>query len=219
MLRWTKEQGGSITLEAALVLPFFLAFLLLLIAFIRVSLAEMALQSAVSESAKVIAANMYPVELLYRQGQTQWQNSQASVWLGNVVAQLETTRQTVINSEQFVEDYSRWIPEPMVRLVAWEKERRERLEALGSSAKDETKKKVEQKVAEAATPIVASFADMGSLERRKFKVTSLQFPSFDDREKAFVAIEAQYEYTFAVPFFKKTVVLRKRAQERAWIGG
>ncbi|MEC0212110.1 TadE/TadG family type IV pilus assembly protein [Paenibacillus ehimensis] len=219
MLRWTKEQRGSITLEAALVLPFFLAFLLLLIAFIRVSLAEMALQSAVSESAKVIAANMYPVELLYRQGQTRWQNSQASAWLDNVVTQLDTARQTVIDSEQFVEDYGKWIPEPVVRLVAWEKERREQLEALGSWAKDEAKKKVEQKVAEAATPMIASFADMGSLDRRKFKVTSFHFPNFDDREKAYVAIEAQYEYTFAVPFFKKTVILRKKAQERAWIGG
>ncbi|GLI05511.1 hypothetical protein YDYSG_15410 [Paenibacillus tyrfis] len=219
MLRWTKEQRGSITLEAALVMPFFLAFLLLLIAFIRVSLAEMALQSAVSESAKVIAANMYPVELLYRQGQARWQNSRASAWLGTVVTQLETARQKVIDSEQFVEDYGKWIPEPLVRLVAWEKERREQLEALGGSAKDEAKKKVEQKVAEAATPIIASFADMGKLDRSKFKVTSLHFPNFDDREKAYVSIEAQYEYTFAVPFFKKTVILRKKAQERAWVGG
>ncbi|MFB6363253.1 TadE/TadG family type IV pilus assembly protein [Paenibacillus elgii] len=219
MLRWTKEQRGSITLEAALVLPFFLAFLLLLIAFIRVSLAEMALQSAVSESAKVIAANMYPIKLLYRQGQAQWQNSQASAWLGNVVTQLETARQTVIDSEQFVEDYSKWIPEPMVRLVAWDKERREQLEALGSSAKDEAKQTVEKKVAEAATPIIASFADMRSLDQRKLKVTSLQFPNFYDHGEAYVVIEAQYEYTFAVPFFKKTVILRKKAQERAWIGG
>lgn len=218
-MRFVKEQQGSIVLEAALTLPFFIAFVTLLTAFIRLSLTEMALQSAVSESAKVIAANMYPVEQLYREGQSQWSNSRTSVWIGNVVAQADSARQKVLDTENFVEQYERWIPEPLVRLAQWEKERREQLEALGGSSAAEAKQGLERQLAKAATPIIASFATTDRLETDKLLVTKLSFPDFDNHEEAYVSIEVQYEYTFAVPFFKKTVMLRKKALERAWVGG
>lgn len=214
-----KEQQGSIVLEAALTLPLFIAFVTLLTAFIRLSLTEMELQSTVSESAKVIAANMYPVEQLYREGQSQWSNSRASIWIGNIVAQADSARQKVLDGEDFVEQYERWIPEPLVRLAQWEKERREQLEALGDSAAAKTKQGLERQLAKAATPIIASLAAADRLEREKLLVTKLSFPDFDNHEEAYVTIEAQYEYTFAVPFFKKTVTLRKQALERAWVGG
>ncbi|MBP1155493.1 MULTISPECIES: pilus assembly protein [unclassified Paenibacillus] len=218
-MRFMKDQQGSIVLEAALTLPFFIAFVTLLTAFIRLSLTEMALQSAVSESAKVIAANMYPVEQLYREGQSQWSNSQASVWIGNVVAQADTARQKVLDAEVFVERYERWIPEPLVDLVEWEQQRREQLEAMGSLAAANARESLERQLAKAATPIIASFAETDRLETEKLLVTQLTFPDLDNHEEAYVTIEAQYEYTFAVPFFKKTILLRKQALERAWVGG
>ncbi|GAB7056121.1 hypothetical protein JCM16163A_28680 [Paenibacillus sp. YK5] len=218
-MRIMKEQQGSIVLEAALTLPFFIAFVTLLTAFIRLSLTEMALQSAVSESAKVVAANMYPVEQLYREAKSRWSNSRASVWLGHAAAQADAARQKVLDAEQFVEQYGRWIPEPLVRLAQWEKERREQLEALGGSAAAEAKQELERRLAEAATPIIASLAATDRLEREKLLVTRLSFPDFDHHEEVYVTIEAQYEYTFAVPFFKKTIMLRKKALERAWVGG
>lgn len=218
-MRFMKDQQGSIVLEAALTLPFFIAFVTLLTAFIRLSLTEMALQSAVSESAKVIAANMYPVEQLYREGQSQWSNSRTSVWIDHVVAQTDAAKQKVLDAEVFVEQYERWIPEPLVRLVEWEQQRREQLEAMGVSAVTEAKASLELHLANAATPIIASFAETDRLERDKLLVTRLTFPDLDNHEEAYVSIEAQYEYTFAVPFFKKTILLRKQALERAWVGG
>lgn len=217
-LFWRRERG-SIVLEAALVMPFFIAFMLLLIVFIRLSLAEMALQSAVSEATKVMAANMYPVKLLADEAKTRWDNSKLGQWVNGAVNQVEGVRQQAVDAEAFVEQYERWIPEPLVQLMAWEKERREQLETFGTEATDEAKRQAAAKIAEAATPIVATFADQKRLDPKKLKVTDMTFPDLIGDGDAFVGMEAQYEFTFNVPFFRKTVLLKKRALERAWVGG
>lgn len=219
MHRLWKQQKGSVVLEAALVLPFFLAFILLLVVFIRVSIAEMALQSAVSESTKVLAANMYPVELLVEEAKRKWDGTRVSGWLSQAVSQAESVRQKAVDAESFAEEYERWIPDPLIELMAWEKTKREQLEAWGGDMADEGKKQAMDKLAEAATPIVAGFADQRRLNPSRLKVTKLTFPDFENKEDAFVGIEAQYEFTFAVPFYRKTVTLRKHALERAWVGG
>ncbi len=51
------------TLEAALTIPIFLAFVLFLASMIRISVADMALDRAVSETGEAITANAYPVAL------------------------------------------------------------------------------------------------------------------------------------------------------------
>lgn len=218
-MRWVKDREGGIVLEAALVLPLFFSLLLLLVSFIRLSLCEMALQSTVSETAKVIASNMYPVELLYNEAKQQWAASAPGVWLDQVVTQANGARQQVVDAESFTDNYSRFIPEPIVRLMAWEKSYREQLEAKGGESTQELKTSIRRHAAEAATPIIASFAETGILQPEKLKVTDLQLPDFNAGTSAYVTVEAQYSYTFLLPFFKKTVVLRKKATERAWIGG
>ncbi|WP_261381347.1 pilus assembly protein [Paenibacillus cremeus] len=181
--------------------------------------ADMALQSAVSESAKVAAANMYPVEQVYRKGQAKWANSRASGWLNNVVSQAESAREKVIDAETFSEEYERWIPDALLQLVRIEQERREQLEAWGQSTTEEAKNQLNQKLAEAATPVVASLTGVQGLDRKRLKVTSIGFPDLDDKTNSYITIEAQYEYHFAVPFYHKTVLLKKKAVERAWVGG
>ncbi|AEI41511.1 hypothetical protein PM3016_3193 [Paenibacillus mucilaginosus 3016] len=214
-----RGEKGSMVLEAALTLPFFLAFVMLLVGFIRISLAEMALQSAVSEAAKVMAANMYPMRTAYLQGQAAWQNSPASAWLDTVLTEVNTAAQVAADTEAFVENYAQWIPAPLVQLVAWEKSKREQVQAWGGEKAGEAKEAAERQIAERASPIIASFADEGRLHKSRIKVTALQFPDLVNLEEAYLSIEAEYAYTFQVPFFKKTVILRKKATERAWVGG
>ncbi|CAG7645476.1 hypothetical protein PAESOLCIP111_04958 [Paenibacillus solanacearum] len=214
-----KEQQGSIVLEAALALPFFAAFLMVLLGFIRMAQADMALQSAVSQTAKIAAANMYPVEQLYRAGQAQWASSAPSKWLGSVISVTEAARQKALDAETLADDYERWIPDPLLQLVRLEKERREQLEAWGGSVGEDAKQMLNEQLARAATPLVASLSGIPKLDRERFKVTAVQFPNFDNKNEAFLSIEAEYKYQFAVPFFHKTVILKKKAVERAWIGG
>ncbi|WP_426453915.1 TadE/TadG family type IV pilus assembly protein [Paenibacillus sp. S-38] len=222
MKGWRKlvrGDKGSMVLEAALTLPFFLAFVMLLVGFIRLSLAEMALQSTVSEAAKVMAANMYPMRQAYLQGQTAWQNSTASAWLDGVLTQANSAAQTVTDTEAFVENYAQWIPAPLVQLVAWEKSKREQVQSWGSEKTGEAKEAAQRRFAEGASPIIASFADEGRLDKTRIQVTALHFPDMENLEEAYLTIEAEYPYTFQVPFFKKTVILKKKATERAWVGG
>ncbi len=219
-MRWVKDREGGIVLEAALVLPLFFSLLLLLVSFIRLSLCEMALQSTVSETAKVIASNMYPVELLYNEAKQQWAASAPGVWLDQVVTQANAARQQVVDAESFTDNYSRFIPEPIVRLMAWEKSYREQLEAKGGESTQELKTSIRRHAAEAATPIIASFAETGILQPEKLKVTDLQLPDFNAGTSAYVTVEAQYSYTFfAAVFQKKRLCCAKKATERAWIGG
>ncbi|WP_159883532.1 TadE family protein [Paenibacillus puerhi] len=218
-MRLAKSSEGGIVLEAALVLPLFVSLLMLFVSLLRLAQCDMALQFAVSESAKVIAANMYPVEQLYAEARQRLAASTPGVWLEQAVTQAESARSRVIDAETFVEDYGRFIPEPIVRMMAWEKDYRTELEAAAGEQTDQWKRAVRRKAAEAATPLIASFGDTSVLRPGKFKVTDVQLPDFHNGTSSEVVIEAQYEYTLLLPFYKRTMVLRKQARERAWMGG
>ncbi|RED63017.1 TadE/TadG family type IV pilus assembly protein [Cohnella lupini] len=64
-MKFRRNEKGSITLEAAMVLPLFLAFVLCLITVIRMTILQMALQNATSEMTKLVATHIYPVSLAY----------------------------------------------------------------------------------------------------------------------------------------------------------
>lgn len=64
MNRFHVREEGSITLEAALTLPFFLTFILALVTIVQVAITEIALQAAVSETAKQVAHHYEPVHWL-----------------------------------------------------------------------------------------------------------------------------------------------------------
>lgn len=64
-LRGLRDPRGSITVEAALVLPLFLAFILFLIMMVRITVVDVALNKAASELTKQVSTHMYPVVLSY----------------------------------------------------------------------------------------------------------------------------------------------------------
>ncbi|MCL5058287.1 MAG: pilus assembly protein [Actinobacteria bacterium] len=55
------RQRGGVTLEATIVFPVFLAFMLLIINFIRLGMVYLAVNHAVGETAKQIATHAYPL--------------------------------------------------------------------------------------------------------------------------------------------------------------
>lgn len=58
------NDRGSMVIEAAIIMPFFLAFVIAMISFVQIAVAEMALQSSVSETTKQVSAHMYPIYLM-----------------------------------------------------------------------------------------------------------------------------------------------------------
>ncbi|KGK91396.1 hypothetical protein DP73_03785 [Desulfosporosinus sp. HMP52] len=59
-----KNETGSIALEATMVFPIFMLFIIFLIGFIRLASIQMALDQAVGDATKEIATHYYPIALL-----------------------------------------------------------------------------------------------------------------------------------------------------------
>lgn len=63
-LKLFLNQRGSLTLEAVIVFPIFLALLILLINFVKITMVYVAMDHAVSETTKLLATQAYPVKYL-----------------------------------------------------------------------------------------------------------------------------------------------------------
>jgi Flp pilus assembly protein TadG len=116
-----KNEQGGIVLEAALLLPLFMAFIVFLIMFIQISLAEMALHSAVSETAKSIATQLYPMKLLVQEAKSKYDQSKASSVIDSAVTKVQSARSKVIDAEQFIDDYSAYIPDQVIEILKLER--------------------------------------------------------------------------------------------------
>lgn len=64
--KFRRSEDGSLTLEAAMVMPFFLLFVVFLATVIRISVADMALRNAVNDTAEIVATHVYPAALAER---------------------------------------------------------------------------------------------------------------------------------------------------------
>jgi hypothetical protein len=64
-VRIIRNNKGSITLEAALILPLFLAFVVMLMVLIRMTIIQIALDNATSELTKQVSTHMYPIALVF----------------------------------------------------------------------------------------------------------------------------------------------------------
>lgn len=219
-MKTIRDSDGSIVLEATLTLPFFALFLLGAISLLQVAAADLALRSAVSETAKTIASYMYPVGLLYTEGKAKVESGKpAQVWNG-ITGRVEEARDQVQRIERFVDDYAAYIPEPLLRLAEGEKLLRETVENDSAEQVDELKRQAAQAIAKTVfTPIVKRFADTKLLNAERLQVVNVDWPVPDDPGRAWIGIEAQYEMKLSFPFFTKTIILKKRALERCWVGG
>jgi hypothetical protein len=217
-LNMHAEEGG-IVVEASLTLPFFALLLLGAVSLIQLAAVDVALRSAVSDTVKTVAADMYPVRLLYGEAKQRVESSKPAQARNEVAGRVEAARDKVQTAEQFVDDYAAYIPEPIVRLADAEKRLRSALEDAADDRLEEVKQTAARTIAkEAVTPILASFADTSILKRDRLQVTAVDWPVPDDPERAWVGIEATYEMKLALPFVTHTIVLKKKAFERCWIG-
>jgi hypothetical protein len=162
---------------------------------------------------------MYPVKLLYMEAESKIAGSHTGDIIQRVLEQIIETRSKVTDSEDLVEQYASYIPEPIVLLLEWEKKYRELLEANGQDMSqqllDDTFNPL---VNQAFTRLVLTFTDNQVIQPNHLKVVEVQLPNITLPSEALIAIEAQYDIQLAIPFFNRTLALRKRAVERLWIG-
>lgn len=219
LLKLHKGQEGGIVLEASLILPLFLAFVVGLVLFIQIAIVEMAMQSGVSEATKSISGQLYPVRVLVQEAQSKYDQSRAADMLNAVVGHVQSARNHVTSAEDFADEYAAYIPDSLLELVRWEKEKRELGEGMAQDELDGLyESQVKPRMLKVFTPIVFAFCDGSIVDKRNFKVISVMLPSMKQGGEAFFGIEAQLTYKLPIPFISQTIVLKKRAYERAWVG-
>lgn len=214
-----RDANGGITLEAAIIMPIFISFVLVLILLVRLAVTEIALKSAAVETTKLVAAHLYPVELLVNEAIVKYNGSQIGTGINSAIDRVKQAQGTLEQVEQFVDDYAAWIPEPFVQLIEWEKEVRQ-------SAATQTEEELQHlndtvlqpKLNQAVKPIVYMFADQAVLEKDRMSVNKVNWPSLKDRKKAYLGIELTYRFPLRLPFINKELILKKKAYERVWLG-
>nr|WP_275671699.1 hypothetical protein [Paenibacillus ginsengarvi] len=206
-------------MEATVVFPFFLAFVLALVCLIKLTVADMALQHAVTETAKQMAASAYPVELLANEAKQAYSQSSVGVTAGEWLGKITAARDKLLQGEQWAEDYKAFIPDFAVQLVEWEQVKREQTEQM---AQDEVAQFFEERIAplirSAFKQAVLRYADANVLKADRLTVTEVELPSFTEPDKKFIGITAQYAVKLPIPFVNKSITLRKKAYERIWTG-
>ncbi|SDN82072.1 hypothetical protein SAMN04487897_10536 [Paenibacillus sp. yr247] len=206
-------------LEASLVLPFFLAFVVGLIICIQIAVLEMALQAGVTEATKSIAGQLYPVRLLVHEAKSRFDQSHVGEMMNSAIDRVQTARDQVKNTENLADEYAAYIPDSLLELVRLEKEKRELGEGKAQEEMDGLYElQVKPRILAAFTPIVFAFCDGSTIQNDKFKVISVTLPSMDSGGDALFGIEAQITYKLPLPFMSQTILLKKRAVERAWVG-
>lgn len=68
MKRWWKKEEGSLILETAIILPFFLMFVFLLWTLIRISVIQMALDKSTSELVQSVNSSAYGISIVVDKG-------------------------------------------------------------------------------------------------------------------------------------------------------
>jgi hypothetical protein len=187
-----RKDNGSITLEAAMVLPFFMLFIVFLATLIRIAVADMALYKAAAETNEIIVAHAYPVEV---------------AWTG-ATDLAETKLKSLEPDDLDVEEVLSWGTDALEFFgIDWQGQIDDFFSNLGEEA---VLPVLKSKFEEAAGD---TFFDSDNLD-----VTITEMPSISEGRGDFLEIEVTYEIPISLPFLNETLILSKTAAERYWTG-
>lgn len=214
-----RSESGSMTVEAAILLPCLMMLVMLMVSLIRLASVEIALQSAVTETGKSIAGNWQPVRMVYAEAKARAESSRAGVWTQNLLSKLENWHSRWSGAEEWVLKYEAVLPDPIVNLLKWEVQQREALEdSIGEEAESTIRKMTDPLLCRAFDPLLWHYANGQILNPDKLHVSAIQLPSMESGGSAIVEVTASYEYRLPVPFWNPTFLLKRKSYERAWVG-
>lgn len=216
---WRTENHGSITVEAAIVLPGLLAFVMLMVSLIQLASAELALQAAVTETGKSVAVYWPPVRRVYSEAKARAAQTAAGTWTSEALGRLESARNQWTSGEEWMLQYEGLLPDAAVKLIQWEIDNRRQLEQQAqNTTEDAVGKIIDPILCRAFQPIIMHYANSKLLRSDRLTVESVRLPSLEAGGNPWVEINASYQLKLPVPFWNKTVVLQKSSIERAWVG-
>ncbi|CAM3524261.1 TadE/TadG family type IV pilus assembly protein [Marinicrinis lubricantis] len=196
---WRNERGG-ITLEAAIILPFLMVFVLTFIAFIRIQSAHMALQSTVSESTKFVAGHMYPVKLLL--------DGTADTAAGQWVSKIQDAKSQLQTAAEFTTDFAGLLPEPIGQFM-------EQFTTALNEGTEEVTHSVKNQLFQ---PLLNQFAENYALDTDRLELKKVTLPDLSGVGETHFGLEASYKVKLPIPFLTKEITIYKAAEEAVWIG-
>ncbi len=204
------DNEGSITLEATIAFPVFLGLVLLLINVINVAAHYVAMDHAVDESVKLIAAGSYP--LCYLNAGVNTSNSKAV----ETVQKLASSQAT-INTDSGKQAAAAWGSDLFTKIA-------------GEWLKRGTGSALEPVIRQIVTHKIREMYPLGSLNPEDFEITEIKVFNPNNTTKSNgsvngiplnnedIALVVRYRVRITVPFFPlKELVLSNCAVERAWV--
>lgn len=192
-MRFVKNERGSVTLEAAVVMPFFILFIVFLIFMIRFALIDIAINQASSETAKNIATQVYPAK---RIADLAIESIEPSGKYAEVIGDAqEVAEDIILGFEQL------GLTETFY----------ETIESTGNDV-------ISASVSGVVRPLVLSELEpaiaIGFIDPEKVIVKQA---SMGEGFK-YVEIIVEYEVELPIPFIERTFKIQKKAYERLWTG-
>lgn len=187
------RERGSVTLEAAMLMPLCLLLVFFLIFMVRTAVLSMALNGALSQTVRQAASAWYPISAAIGEAKGTRLGQQADAWS----AKLEKAGDALSR-------FGSLLPSP-IREWADQAARGELLDRQAAKL--------------AFEPILARFADDAVLDAARLKLTDVELPSAEDPSHAYLTLRAEYALPMRVPFIGKRLVISQSARERVWIGG
>ncbi|WP_054950893.1 TadE/TadG family type IV pilus assembly protein [Numidum massiliense] len=183
-----RESDGSMTLEAAMLLPVFLLFVMLLITMIRLAIAEVALNHAASDTAGLIATHAYPASVVWGKANK------------TIDDKIKEGTAGVLNL-----DHVKKLLDKVIQLFG----KGSAQEIFTNQSKALLTSIMQDKFAE--------YANDDFFKKDKVKVTDLTVPNLNGSQP-YLKLTVEYKLKINAPFINKELKLRKQVSERLWIG-
>lgn len=211
-IRGKDKEEGSMVVEAAMVLPFFLLFVLFLISIVQMTLYSTALQSTASDTVKSISTHMYPAALAVQKWGTSsevsddsgWDDSDHSAGLNWTIPRLSLT--------DWGNSYAESLPNP---LNEWVMSALESGEGPLQKLQAETSESV---LDLAIKPLLKPYLTSDLLDYERIHVSNVIVPELNEGTCPYLGLVVSYKSLMKVPFLNQSIVLEASAVERLWIG-
>ncbi|WP_172252008.1 pilus assembly protein [Saccharibacillus deserti] len=193
-------ERGSIVVEASLVLPLFLFLFIFLAYIVQMTAYSTVLQTTASEAAKQVSTHLYPVQM-------------AADNLGKTEPVAKALQGfSKISFSELAAEYASSLPAPIGK---WIGEAAAKGDLPLQSLKDEAASAV---LDPAIKPLLTPLIEGGPLDADKLHVIGLTVPTTGAGNQPYFGVELTYELPIKVPFTGKSLSIRAKAEERAWIG-
>lgn len=191
------EEQGSITFEAALVMPLVIAFLFFFYVLLTAISAQMALQQLASQSAQRLANYIHPVALTANYINTNVRSNEQADY-----------RNADAGIAALVYELGELLPPPLDTIV--KEGAKGNYWPAGNLAVTAIGREVLEK-------LIIDFEQHSVLDKEQIKLVYLQLPDLIHYSDHNVIVALQYDLPFRLPFFGQSLSVREQAMQRVWL--